>query len=92
MSTAERIRHFSQAGIPVPAVKKTPENPILEKHYGERPSRGQPLSSNGINSASFQLNSYANSIESVEFPENVQTIQGNLFWGPERKFWTVRLV
>ena len=52
----------------------------MEKRYPERSNRGQPPpSSNDIYSASFQLNMCDTSIGSVDLPENVRKIQGELF-------------
>ena len=81
VKTAQKTRHISQSMIPVPNINKTPEKSILKKRYPERSNRGQPPPSNDIYSASFQLNMCANSIESVDLPENDQILQGDLFRG-----------
>ena len=51
----------------------------MKKRNPERSNRGQPPPSSDIYSASFQLNMCANSIESVDLPENVRILQGDLF-------------
>ena len=51
----------------------------MKKRYPERSNRGQPPPSNDIYSASFQLNICATSIESVDLPEIVRILQGDLF-------------
>ena len=78
VKTAQTTRPISQSGIPVPNINKTPEKSILKKRYPERSNRGQQPPSN-IYSASFQLNLCATSIESVDLPENVRILQGDLF-------------
>ena len=79
VNTAQKTRPISQSGIPVPNINKTPEKSILKKRYPERSNRGQPPPSSDIYSASFQLNMCATSIESVDLPENVRILQGDLF-------------
>ena len=51
----------------------------MKKRYPERSNRGQPPPSNYIYSTSFQLNICATSIESVDLPEIVRILQGDLF-------------
>ena len=52
---------------------------ILKKRYCARSNRGQPPPSNDIYSARFQLSLCATSIESVDLPESVRNLQGDLF-------------
>ena len=86
MTSAEKTRRTSQPGILVLAVNKTPDKSILKKRYPERSNRGQPPPSNDVHSTSFQLNMCATSIESVNLPENVRIIQGNLSRDQNAKF------
>ena len=79
VNTAQKTRPVSQSGIPVRNINKTPEKSILKKRYPDRSNRGQPPPSSDIYSASFQLNMCATSIESVDLPENVRILQGDLF-------------
>ena len=79
VNTAQKTRPISQSEIPVPNINKTPEKSILKKRYPERSNRGQPPPCADIYSASFQLNMRAASIESVDLPENVRILQGDLF-------------
>ena len=79
VNTAQKTRSISQSGIPVPNINKTPEKSILNKRYPERSTRGQLPPSNDISSASFQLNMCDTSIESVDLPEKVRILQGDLF-------------
>ena len=79
VNTAQKTRSISQSGIPVPNINKTPEKFILKKRYPERSTRGQPPPSNDISSASFQPNMCDTSIESVDLPEIVRILHGDLF-------------
>ena len=79
VNTAQKTRPISQSGIPVHNINKTPDKSILKKRYPERSNRGQPPPSNDIYSAGLQLNMCATSIKSVDLPENVRILQGDLF-------------
>ena len=79
VNTAQKTRPFSQSVIPVPNINKSPEKSNFKKQYPERSNRGQPPPSNDISSASFQMNMYATSIESVDITENVRILQRDLF-------------
>ena len=50
----------------------------MKERYPERSNRGQHPPSNDISLASFRLNLCATSIESVDLPENVRILQGDL--------------
>ena len=86
VNTAQKTRPNSQSGIPVTNMIKTPEKSLLKIRYPERSNRGQPPPSNDISSASFRLNMCATSIESVDLPENVRILQGDLFRGKTANF------
>ena len=51
----------------------------MKKRYSERSNRRQPPPANDIYSARFQLNLCATSSVSVDLPENVKILQGDLF-------------
>ena len=86
VNTAQKTRPISQSGIPVPNINRTPEKSFFKKRYPERSNRGQPPPSNDISSASFQLNMCATSTESVDLPQNVRILQGDLFRDKTAKF------
>ena len=79
VSTAEKTRQVSQPGISVPARNKPQKKCIFKKRSLERSNRGQPPPSNNNYSVRFELNMCAHSVASVDIPENVRIMQGDLF-------------